>query len=62
MCNRDKYGFMIVLSEEDLLLAKSLGEVSVSEKCRCCGRTVVVPLDRLGLSCNERKNLKVYSI
>jgi len=62
MCKRDKYGFMIVLNVEDLLLAKTLGEVSVSEKCRCCDRTVVVPLDRVGLSCNERKILKVYSI
>lgn len=59
---RDKYGFRYIRTSKNLKHAIANNEVYVSVECKCCGRQIVIPINKFGLSCQERKEMKIDSV
>lgn len=62
MDTHDKYGFRIIRTGCDLLIAKNSDEKYISQKCQCCSRQVVIPIEQYGFSCKERLNIRTESV
>ncbi len=62
MATKEKYGFKIVNNDEELEAAKANGEVCISVKCKCCDQQKVIPIEKYGMTCEERKNHVVENI
>ena len=61
LATKDKYNFRIIRTEEDLMLSGIKNEKYISVECCCCKRQVIIPIEKYGLCCRERSELKTES-
>ncbi len=59
LATKDKYNFRIIRTEEDLMLSGINNEKYISVECSCCKRQVIIPIEKYGMTCQERKEMKL---